>query len=85
MVKDSQSGRLGGYEDSSPAPNDWHRLAKGLFILRRRGQTLSVKHLAEKKTKHKMQNSISINAFDYSNCATYIFYMSHLYRGNVVK
>lgn len=32
-----------------------------------------------------MQNSISINAFDYSNCATYIFYMSHLYRGNVVK
>lgn len=50
VVDDGQSGRLGGYEDGSLAPNDWHRLAQRIFVLSGRGQTLSVNHLPMNQT-----------------------------------
>ncbi len=61
MVDDCQSGRPGGYEDSSLAPNDWQRLAQRIFIFRRRGQTLGVNHLHTKQTTQIYKVNINIS------------------------
>ena len=63
VVDDGQSGRLGGYEDSSLAPNDWHRLAQRIFILWGRGQALSVNHLPTDQTTEIQKMCFNVNVF----------------------
>lgn len=60
-MDDGQSGRLGGYEDSSLAPGDWYGLAQRIIVLRRRGQTLGVNHLSTSQTSeiYKMRINVS--------------------------
>ena len=59
VVDDGQSGSLGGYEDSSLAPSDWHRLAQRILVLRGRGQTLSVNHLQSNQTTEVYKMCVS--------------------------
>lgn len=58
-VDGGQSGRLGGYEDSSLAPIDRHRLAQRIFVFRRWGQTLSVDHLGTNQIKQVINTCIN--------------------------
>lgn len=68
VVDDSQSGRLGGYEDSRLASGDWHRLTQRIFIFQRRGQTLAADHLATHQMTDIPRNALQPDLFAQQGC-----------------
>lgn len=82
VVDDGQSGRLGGYEDSSLAPNDWHRLAQRIFVLGRRGQALSVNHLPTNQTAEIQKMRFNVTFFFSYLQTPFSLPQRHLLRGN---